>query len=65
MPPLAALLLPLVTILRTLARFYARVGTPSPPLDYAQTFETRAAADTRARVRQELLTPTARSTNGS
>jgi hypothetical protein len=56
---------PSIVDARTLARFYARVGTPSPAPDYAQTFETRAAAGMGARVRQELLTPPARSTNGS
>ena len=56
---------PSIVDARTLARFYARVGTPSPPLDDAQTFETRAAADMGGRVRQALLPPPARSTNGS
>jgi hypothetical protein len=56
---------PSIVDARTLAQFYARAGTPSPPMDHTQTFETRAAADTGARIRQELLTPPARSANGS
>ena len=50
---------------RTLAQFYARIGVPSHPIGYGQTFETQAAADMGARVRRELLTTAARSANGS
>ena len=55
---------PSVVDARTLAQFYARVGSAMQPMGVTMTFETQAAADTGARVRHELLTSPTRSAHG-
>jgi hypothetical protein len=55
---------PSIVDARSLAAFYARIGTRTGDWAGRQTFETAAAADAGKRARRELLTNT-RSANGS
>lgn len=55
---------PSVVDIRTLIRFYTRVGLALQPMGITMTFETQAAADTGARVRHELLASSTRSAHG-
>ena len=56
---------PSVVDTKTMAKLYTRIGMRTGGTEHAQTFETKGAQDTAARVRRDLSSTAIRSSNGS